>query len=332
MKLLPILLVVVFLLRPAWGSAASFDCDKAAAVREQLICGDPVLSELDAQLAAKYKERQALLSKPGAILLRNSQRSWLSFISRVSEGVIKQKAGTGFNPVEQLQREYQNRIKQISDVGVRSGPFVFNRIDLFWAEQASDAGDDSGAWPGFSTRHVAYPQIDNVVEAFAGQWNKRQILKISEQNFCDGAGDSEAVNRVSYANKNVIGVSGYSDFYCHGTPHGNGGVSVNNLVLHPVIRPLNGDELFDMTPEWEAKFLAIFREALTAQAWSAPSVAADEAISEIITTPSRWRMTSEGIMVEFAPYEGGCYVCSPYPVVASWSRLRPLLKMNSPLP
>lgn len=329
MKLLPLLVVVAFLVRPAWGSAASFDCDKAATAREHLICGDPVLSELDSQLAAKYKERQALLSKPGAILLRNSQRGWLRFISRVSEGVIKQEAGTGFNPVEQLQREFQNRIKQISDVGVRFGPFVFNRIDLFWAEQA---GDDSGAWPGFSTRHVAYPQIDNVVEAFAVKWNSRQILKISEPSSCDGVGDSETVNRVSYANKNVISVAGYSSFYCHGTPHGYGHAVVNTLVLHPVIRPVNGDELFDMTPEWEAKFLAIFREALTAQAWSAPSVAADEGIAEIVTDPSRWRMTSEGIMVEFSSYEGGCYACTPQPVVASWNRLRPLLKMNSPLP
>jgi uncharacterized protein len=58
--------------------AAGFNCDKAAAPLEKLICGDPVLDYLDDRLAWAFKARNG--TRDNALL--EEQRQWLS--SRVS--------------------------------------------------------------------------------------------------------------------------------------------------------------------------------------------------------------------------------------------------------
>jgi uncharacterized protein len=55
--------------------AAGFDCAKAAAPTEKLICGDPQLSQLDGQLAQAY--RRALEGAAEPDKLRAEQRTWL---------------------------------------------------------------------------------------------------------------------------------------------------------------------------------------------------------------------------------------------------------------
>jgi uncharacterized protein len=55
--------------------AASFDCAKAATPTEKLICGDPRLSQLDAQLALAYRRALAGAAEPDKV--RAEQRTWL---------------------------------------------------------------------------------------------------------------------------------------------------------------------------------------------------------------------------------------------------------------
>lgn len=73
----------------ALGSAASaqtatgpsFDCAKARAPLERQVCADPALSQADREMAAAY--RKALAAAPAAWRgrLRDTQRSWLSFVA-----------------------------------------------------------------------------------------------------------------------------------------------------------------------------------------------------------------------------------------------------------
>lgn len=53
--------------------AASFDCTKASTKVEQLICGDPQLSQQDDDMAALYEE----LNRQDSSELRNAQRNWV---------------------------------------------------------------------------------------------------------------------------------------------------------------------------------------------------------------------------------------------------------------
>lgn len=56
--------------------AASFDCGKAAAGAEKLICADPELSRLDENLAAAYHRARESAHDP--VAFREQQRRWLS--------------------------------------------------------------------------------------------------------------------------------------------------------------------------------------------------------------------------------------------------------------
>lgn len=71
-------LAVIATLALLWvGSAhaASFDCTKAAAKVEKLICADPAVSELDSSLANEYKAAQMRDGAPAA--LKTAQLAWL---------------------------------------------------------------------------------------------------------------------------------------------------------------------------------------------------------------------------------------------------------------
>jgi len=63
-------------LAPASLQAASFDCGKATAPVDQLICASPALSEMDERLAAAFKQAQSQPETDSAALL-SQQRQWL---------------------------------------------------------------------------------------------------------------------------------------------------------------------------------------------------------------------------------------------------------------
>lgn len=62
---------------PALADGPSFDCDKAAAPAEHLICGDSELVRLDALLGETYGKRRAALAAAERKALLDQQRDWL---------------------------------------------------------------------------------------------------------------------------------------------------------------------------------------------------------------------------------------------------------------
>ena len=118
-------------------STASFDCAHAKSAREKLICGHPELSKLDEQLGRIYQERQVALSAHGAALLRRSELSWLHFVRLVCSP-SRAPADNSDRPEDCLLKVYRERIEQLSKVGQKIGPFVFNRIDTYAVQPASD--------------------------------------------------------------------------------------------------------------------------------------------------------------------------------------------------
>jgi uncharacterized protein len=61
--------------------AASFDCAKASAPREKVICADPTLSGADTELNDIYVAVSTRLSDEGRTSLRDNQRGWLHFLT-----------------------------------------------------------------------------------------------------------------------------------------------------------------------------------------------------------------------------------------------------------
>ena len=310
--------------------AASFDCANAMTPREKIICQDPELSALDAQLGSKYEERLQLLSPEGARLFRRSEHNWLHFISMVCPIAQTSPSNPLDSPKYCLSREYKDRISQLNMVGQKLGAFVFNRIDLYAAEPATDK---SGWRHGFYYQHVAYPQIDNPTNSISKLWNKKVKKNLSSLGGCDGIyGDYDEDYKIGYASDTVISMSWLSSIYCHGTPHGFGGPTPVNIALLPVPHDLVSRDLFGPGQDWKPKLQALFMDGLRKEGWKLRSAGDSSRDLKIFTDPSRWLFTDKGIEVDFRVYEFCPHACAPDPVTVSWKSLKPLLHSTLAMP
>lgn len=110
-------LSVMLLLFPCVVNAASFDCGKATAPVEKLICSDPKLSKLDEALAGAYAaKREALAGEDDARGLVREQRAWLA--RRNNDCGILAKGGVARSESGQesacLIDMYERRIVELS--------------------------------------------------------------------------------------------------------------------------------------------------------------------------------------------------------------------------
>ncbi len=315
--------------------AASFDCTQASTPREHFICDKPELSELDSQLGRIYGEKLSLLSPQGAQLLQQAEQGWLRYIAQICPlKASTQQHSPLWSPEVCLAKQYRERMNQLAKVGQTMGPYRFNRIDLYEAKPVSDLSDTTGHTEGFSTKHTAYPQIDNDDSDEALVWNKRQVIGLPGIGDCEGDGNYDIDYLIGYANKQIISKLESWNQYCHGTPHGLFSSKSQNLIISPEQRTLKADDQF-VADGWQLNLQSLFWEALTVQGWITPEDQKQEVESEIkniVIRPERWLFTYQGLQVQFNAYEGGCYACTPGPVTVGWSKLKPILRPDSVLP
>jgi len=232
--------------------AASFDCKAAKTPTERAICGSSRLSALDEHLAKDYERAAQALSPAGAAQLKASQRSWLRFASRVC--VPRDAKRNGGKPAECLEGEYARRIERLAQVGVRVGPYVFNRVDLY---SAARLGKDDGAgdYAGFATDHVAFAQIDAPVTPAATAWNAAQRVdppapdtgddvadRSSDDD--DSASDNDTDFVIGCASERFISLSKTSAYFQHGSAHGGYDHEVRNVVFGPGMRKMTPSDVF----------------------------------------------------------------------------------------
>ena len=311
--------------------AASFDCGKATSPRERVICGSGVLSELDGQLGRVYAARRALLSADGRALLQISERNWLGYVATVCPLSAPGQAGVRRKAEDCLQGRYQERLAQLTEVGRRMGPFVFNRVDLFAAEPAAD---DGGQVAGFDVQHLSYPQIDAPMSAAARAWNTQNARSLGKGDDC-GQGDEDTSYVLGLANARLISVQWTEYLYCHGTPHGMFGVKTQNIVLSPSFRQMTVQDMFGPDDGWMVHVQALFWDALRKKGWRPPANTVALSKSEIdsaVVRLDRWMFAPDGVSVGFSAYEGGCYACTPPEVTVSYGDLRPYLLATAPVP
>jgi len=311
--------------------AAGFDCTKAATSREKVTCYDPTLSELDEQLDRTYKNRRSLLSQHGAELLQRSEKSWLRYITDICSSAAPEDTDISSTSAECLEREYKSRLEQLSEVGKKLGPFVFNRIDLFAVMPTSKDANEQGY--KFSTQQLGFPQIDNSNSPITDLWNKRAQRTLPLTGDCGHDAEYVSDYYIQYASKNLISTTWYDYEYCYGAAHGLPGNTVENLVLRPALHELKASEIFGAGDDWIVKFQNLVLNELQKQANTLPEIPWDEErVLAFAVEPTRWAFTSEGIKISYGAYEVGCYICSPEPIILTWGKLKPLLAPNAIVP
>jgi hypothetical protein len=288
------------------------------------------------------------LTPAGQLLLKMSQKSWLHYI-----GIVCPMApfGTRQNPlppdpsvrymvlqkrepVKCLTEVYKERLEQISQAGQALGPYIFNRVDQF---AAAPSGDDTGGHMGFFVAHVAYPQIDSPVTPAANKWNRKMVQQITttgecrEGDCCIDEEDCEIDYKVGVVSHGVVSVRWDNYAYGHGLAHGMDETSVETYVIGTSLRPLTAADIFGTSKDWEGKLERLLWKKVQDSGWSYPPNLQSDEIQEDLLEDSRWFLNKDGLEVVFTSYDGGCYACTPPPVIASWNELLPLMSPDSVL-
>lgn len=305
--------------------AASFDCKAAKSATEKAICGSPKLSALDEQLARDYARALHALSPAGAGRLKESQRSWLRFATQVC--TPRKGAKPDGTIAECLEPEFKERLGQLAQVGLRLGPYVFNRIDFYAAGRSRN---EDGNRPGFTTDHVAFPQIDSPVTPATTAWNASQRKDApGEMNDSTDAADSGEDDDTDYAfgcvSERFISLQVNGQEYIHGTPHGSYDHEVRNALLVPAMRKMGANDFFAAGAPWKARLPALFVAAWLRNGDGGDALpSAREAVQAAAVDPQRWLITPEGLQIEFNEGEAGCHSCDPGAITVSWAALKAL--------
>src|ERR1700722_16636801 len=105
LRLVSLAAVASLVLAPSKSAdAVSFNCSKASHSSEFLICGDPVLSDLDDQLAAAFSAARRQSNNPARLALE--ERDWLA-------------RRDGCRTVPCIAREYRSRLAELADAPAR---------------------------------------------------------------------------------------------------------------------------------------------------------------------------------------------------------------------
>jgi uncharacterized protein len=329
----PLVYVFVILSLCQMANAASFDCNKADIARETIICSDPTLSEADTKLNGLYTASLQRLSDHGARQLRDDQRGWLHFTGDACPWQTTSNTETRSQAVACLMSAYSNRLRDFEQIAIRRGPFLFSRIDQYSVTQLKTKVDEYDT--GLATHEVSYPRIDSPVNPTTIEWNQRQIQGDAGGGCDAGDGDTSNGYSVGLVTARLISVTKTTWTYCHGTPHGFGGSSVETLVLFPSLHTLKPADLFRTDVPWQKRLndlaLESIRKESVAERYTLESLDIT-AVANIAADPKRWDLGEDGLALISNPYELGLGYAAHLDVMIPWAELRELMVKNPPVP
>lgn len=295
--------------------AASFDCGKARSKVEHIICASPQISSLDDRLAASYGTAAKALSPHGRQILKKGQLEWIRYLNLACDDAVC------------VQSEYKNRLKDLSTAAQRIGPYLFSRVDRYFAKKAGEQG-------GMYEEHVAYPRIDSPMTETAKKWNAAvaKDAKPKTGGACDGdSGEFEAYFEIKSATANAISVQNGQYVFCDGAAHGMPTLGGATYLLSPAFRLLKAADLFDSRKLWQKFVAGKCMVVLNAKAGEDGDVDADT-VKKIASSPVSWTLADKGLLVTFNPYDVLPYALGSTEVLIPWAELRPYLVSTAPVP
>jgi uncharacterized protein YecT (DUF1311 family) len=298
-------------------TAASFDCKKATTPFEVAICTNPDLSKADDVLAISYATAIGGLSKPALAEVQQGQRVWLDYVQRAcTDDAELPKAKYPDEQMNCLVSELGNRSSRLEQSRMWGGLRVYS-VESY--SVIPDTTAEADAWNKVATREISVPRVDGG-SAEAKAFN---MLIIDQGPKLEGPMDetSDISTRATIEDVTPtrISVAINNWWYGHGAAHGNYDISYLHF-LRAEQRALEVSDVFDK-PGWEEKLgelaLAKLDETIEGGIWEesradAPKVAAD---------PSRWSFSTEGLVIQYQPYEVTAYAAGAPTVTIPWAQL-----------
>ena len=328
-----IIIIVLFGLFSTQATAASFDCKKAASWLEKNVCSNPELSKLDEQMAKAYSDALKSLSPEGQKETKQYQKQWLKEIQhkKAEEELdlkkwlkelphIKAKAEhkgykDNLNKIiaTDLELVYQIRITQLKRILIKFPDRIFRHV---YVSRHSET--DKSCPRLFEDQKLTYLQIENPRDENEKSWNNL-ISKEAFDHFgaSDKCQDNNDEYTVTFSNKHLISVKHTHNWWDTSTDEDRGEQTQGYFETKCISwlledkRELKASDLFNDKTDWQNKIVALVAQKVTRSS----------ELTNIITSPSLWEISKNGLHYLFSDYGA--------PVITiDWKTLDPYLSKN----
>lgn len=305
--------------------AASFDCKKATTPFEIAICSNPELSKADDTLSIAYQTAIGGLSKPALADVQKGQRAWLDYAQKACTDDAALPKGK--YPDEQINC----LISTVTSRATRlEGSRMWGGLRFYTVEDYAVIPDTTAtpdAWNKVATREVSSPRIDgDSEEAIAfNSFIEERGPKVSGGQ--DETSDVAVTATIDAVTSSLITVAVNDYWYGHGAAHGNYGITYLHF-LRGEQRALDASDVF-AGEGWESRLgelaLAKLDETIEGGIWEESREEAGKAAAD----PSRWTFTSEGLVIQYQPYEVTAYAYGAPTITVPWTQLVDFLKPDA---
>ena len=332
--------VIVLLLLPVAGLAASFDCTKPISPMEKAICSDKTLSDADSAMAEAYRRTLQLLPVDAAGKLRGDQRQWLEALERGCQVAQIEVAGADGKPVDaadgspeaqaNLQRmagcmkgAYDDRIDTLKHAYAKVGDTVFLTRSVLLL--AADAGEYKDAiagvevFSGFGSLTVNWPEAQSTDPRWLA-WNAALVRKVqtriaSEKEVAEKPGwhssiaegfDGSFFTLTPRVSQGRVSVDMELSYMGHTAPHPNEVYLTWNWMLDAG-REMKTQDVFRPGTAWRQTLAAYaWKDLRTGQGsdmlYDAAHGARSKVLLEAVGNVENWIVTPEGLQLSWPEY------------------------------
>jgi uncharacterized protein YecT (DUF1311 family) len=323
-------LLALLLLMPV-AQAASFDCTKAATSFEKAICTHPDASEADDVLAQAYATAIGGLSKPALDIVKADQHAWLDYAARTcSDDALPIATDYTDDQAACLASTIRSRVTSLEASRMQGG-YRFYPIARYLTEKDEEAEADAYVKTGskqFET--VKIDASSDVAKAFNAMIDTMRsgytdLFKKGTDEFETGntTEDVSITTKVDAVTDYRITLVTDNYWYGHGAAHGNYGFTYDHFLVKEQ-RPLYASDIFS-GDGWKEALGKLVYDKLKADYEDGIWDDAEKDVTEQAAEPSRWNFSSEGLIVQFQPYEVTAYAAGAPVVTIPWDKLTDLL-------
>lgn len=286
-----------------------FDCDKARAPDEKLVCDVPDLAELDRRMSVLWSWRVVMAAEDQREPERRAQRAWLKKRAACAAGP---KAPAAQDARAACARAlYKARVAELSRA---VGPVPDAIVVVRRTHRASTTGCEDV--------QLSWPELESTELAGAGPL--ATYFADEHEPYCIDAADApmdlyfRRSFELEWKDARFVTWRRWTEY--SGGAHPNHSADVVTFDLERGSQ-VDAEDVFSSDPGLRRKLLAVLEKALAEK--GSPD---HDDLVKVAFEPGHWAFTDRGAMVHFSPYEIGSYSQGDFDVVLSWKQLRRFLR------
>jgi uncharacterized protein len=290
---------------------ARIDCAKASTAIERMVCGNAALSAADRKMAAAYAALAGRLATAVKDHLAADQARWLTNRNSVCIG----------EPAEIedcLETRYRERTARLEWLAEASYPFISEHAIVRMGKARGIPYSIDASYPQFDGTGADFGAVNGEIATMTGEAAERAIPGPDADNgggnYNGPAWGYEQAYTLHRPGPNAVTVYFRYDSYEGGT-HGIVGVTAVLVDLRTG-RAVGPEGVFLPNSNWLREITRIVSEGI-----STPNLA------DLLKQPRRYVFLEDRLELSFNQYEGG-----PYTVEIPYDRLRPMLRVDGPVP